>query len=46
VFRLLEIVLSDTQQSRDVIEGIEREKDNSFDTLLAAVSPPLLPKWR
>jgi hypothetical protein len=31
VFGLLEIVLSDTQ-SRDVIEDIERAKDDSFDT--------------
>jgi hypothetical protein len=39
VFGLLEIVLSDTQQSRDVIEGIERAKGDSLDTLLAAVLP-------
>jgi hypothetical protein len=32
VFRSLEIVLSDTQQSSDVIEGIERAKGDSFDT--------------
>jgi hypothetical protein len=42
VFGLLEIVLSETQQSRDVMEG----KGYSFDTLLAAVLPPLLPKCR
>jgi hypothetical protein len=45
VFGLLEIMLSDAQQSRDVIEDIERAKGNSFDTLLAAVLPPLLPKY-
>jgi hypothetical protein len=37
VLGLLEIVLSDTQQSRDGIEDIERAKGDSFDTLLAAV---------
>jgi hypothetical protein len=32
VLGLLEIVLSDTQQSRDGVEDIERAKDDSFDT--------------
>jgi hypothetical protein len=32
VFGLLEIVLSDVQQSRDAVEDIKRAKANSFDT--------------
>jgi hypothetical protein len=39
VLGLLEMVLSDTQQSRDVIEDIERAKGDAFDTLLEAALP-------
>jgi hypothetical protein len=35
VFGLLEIVLSDTQQSRDGIEDIERAKGDSFGTRIS-----------
>jgi hypothetical protein len=35
VFGLLEIVLSDTQQSRGLIEDIERAKGDSFDTRIS-----------
>jgi hypothetical protein len=35
VFGFLEIVLSDTQQSRGAIEDIERAKEDSFDTRIS-----------